>query len=258
MALVSDIYAFIGEIAPFDTAMDFDNVGVLVGNRSQEVEKILIALDITNEVVNEAKIAGAQLIVSHHPVIFNGVKSIESNCVVYNMIQNGITAICAHTNLDSAENGVNKCLADALELKNLKPLSFYEAKGQRCVLGLIGVLKEEMNAKDFAVLVKNALDCSGVRYTDVRATIKTVAVCSGSGGDLINNVVALGADAYVTGEIKHHEILIANENNICVVDAGHFKSEDVVVEPLVNLIKTKFKDVQVIKSKTCTDHIKYI
>lgn len=258
MALVSDICAFIDEIAPFDTAMDFDNVGILVGNKNQEVEKILVALDITNEVVNEAKMAGAQLIVSHHPVIFNGVKSIEANCVLYNMIQNGITAICAHTNLDSAENGVNKCLADALKLKSLKPLSFYEAKGQRCVLGLIGTLKAEMSARDFAVLVKNVLNCNGVRYTDVRATIKTVAVCSGSGGELINNAINLGADAYVTGEIKHHEILIANENNICVVDAGHFKSEDIVVEPLVNLIKTKFEGVQVIKSKKCTDHIKYI
>lgn len=258
MALVSDIYDLIDEIAPFDTAMDFDNVGILVGDRNQEVEKILVALDITNEVVNEAKFAGAQLIVSHHPVIFNGVKSIDANCVVYNMIQNGITAICAHTNLDSAANGVNKCLADALELKNLKPLSFYEAKGQKCVLGLIGALKAEMNSKDFAVLVKNALNCNGVRYTAAEGAIKTVAVCSGSGGDLINKAVELGADAYVTGEIKHHEILIANENNICVVDAGHFKSEDVVVEPLVNFIKTKFKGVQVIKSKTCTDHIKYI
>ena len=258
MALVSDIYAFINEIAPFDTAMDFDNVGILVGDSNQNVEKILVALDITNEVVNEAKFAGAQLIVSHHPVIFNGVKSIESNCAVYNMIQNGITAICAHTNLDSAANGVNKCLADALKLKNLKPLSFYEAKGQKCVLGLIGVLNTEMNAKDFAVLVKNALNCNGVRYTAAEGAIKTVAVCSGSGGDLINNAVALGADAYVTGEIKHHEILIANEKNICIVDTGHFKSEDVVVEPLVNLIKTKFEDVQVFKSKKCTDHIKYI
>lgn len=258
MALVIDIYEFINEIAPFSTAMSFDNVGVLVGDKNQRVKKVLAALDITKEVVNEAQGIGAQLIVSHHPVIFKGVKNIDANSVLFDLIQVGVTAICAHTNLDVSDKGVNRCLADAIGIKNLEPLSFYETENQKCTLGLIGTLSEEMTPDGFACLVKSALGCNGVRYTETKRSIKKVAICSGSGGDLINKAIALKADAYVTGEIKHHEILIANENNICVVDAGHFKTENVIIAPLVNLLKSRFSDVEFFESKTCSDHIKYI
>ena len=124
MIKIKNIYEFIDSFAPFKDSMDFDNCGLLVGNINSEVNNVLVALDITNEVVEEAKKLGANLIISHHPVIFKPIKKIMSDSVVYNLIKNDIAAICAHTNLDMAEDtGVNTCLANALELKNLQPLS---------------------------------------------------------------------------------------------------------------------------------------
>ena len=128
MVKVQDIYNFIDEIAPFDTAMDFDNVGMLVGNMNQEVAKVLLALDITPDVVNEAKTIGAHLILSHHPVIFNPIKSLDTSNAVYMLSGNNISAICAHTNLDMAPFGVNTCLAGTLKLYNLEPLSIYRER----------------------------------------------------------------------------------------------------------------------------------
>lgn len=258
MVTVSDVYDFIDEIAPFDTAMDFDNVGILVGDKGQKIDTVVVSLDITNDVVREAKTLGAQLIVSHHPVIFEGIKSLSPNDAPFNLIQSGMSAICAHTNLDVAKEGVNKCLADALGLTDLEPLSIYKADGINCSLGLVGILSEEMSPADFAKFVKHALNCKGLRYTDVNRKIRKVALCSGSGGDLISNAIDMNADAFVTGEIKHHEILIANASDVCVVDSGHFKSENVIIEPLINMLKSKFPEVNFVKSSCCTDHIKYV
>lgn len=258
MTKVSDIFSFIDSFAPFDSAMNFDNVGVLVGDYRAEVKRCLVALDVTKPVINEAKSLGATLIISHHPVIFNAIKTLCIDSIPYILAQNKVSVICAHTNLDMASFGVNTCLARTLSLKNLQPLSHYESARGALPMGLIGDLEKDFSCGEFAEFVKGSLNCAGVRYTDLNKKIRKVAVCSGAGGDLIDSAISQNVDAFVTGEIKHHEILSAVQNEVCVVDAGHFRSEDVVITPLVEKLSEKFENVEFFKSQTCTDNIKYI
>lgn len=258
MAKVSDIFEFIDSFAPFESAMDFDNVGVLVGDKNAEVKRCLVALDVTNSVINEAKLLKATLIISHHSVIFNAIKTLSINSIPYALAQNEISVICAHTNLDMAPFGVNTCLAKALSLRNLKALSYYDSGQGALPMGLVGELERDFWDADFAEFVKFRLNCAGIRYTNLNKTIRKVAVCSGAGGDLIDEAIGQNVDAFVTGEIKHHEILSAVKNGICVVDVGHFKSEDIVIAPLVEKLSERFKNVEFFKSKTCTDTVEYI
>lgn len=258
MVKVADIFAFIDGLVPFDTAMDFDNVGLLVGDMNAVVQKCVVALDVTAAVVDEAESLGANLIISHHPVIFTPLKSLQANSIPYELARCGISAICAHTNLDMAAFGVNTCLAEALSLRNLMPLSTYETCRGALPLGLVGELEADKSCEEFARFVKERLSCEGVRYINVARKIRKVAVCSGSGGDLIDAAARQNADAFVTGEIKHHEILLAAQSGICVVDAGHFKSEDIVISPLVRRLSERFPTVKFVKSSACTDGIKFL
>ena len=122
MVKAAEILNYINEIAPFDTAMGFDNVGLLIGNAQQTSETVLLALDVTSEVTEEAVSAGAKIIISHHPIIFTPLKSIETNSIPYLSVKNDITVISAHTNLDKAKEGINEYLAKLLELKDIQPL----------------------------------------------------------------------------------------------------------------------------------------
>lgn len=258
MVTVADVFTFIDGFAPFDTALDFDNVGLLVGDMNTEVKKCVVALDVTDAVVDEAKKLGASLIISHHPVIFNSIKTLSVNSVPYMLAKNGVSAICAHTNLDMASFGVNTCLAEALSLRSLVPLSMCETCRGALPMGLIGELEIEKSCEEFALFVKECLLCRGVRYTDAKRKVKKVAVCSGAGGDLIEEAACKKVDAFVTGEIKHHEILAAVRSRVCVVDAGHFKTEDVVVLPLVRKLSERFDEVEFVKSAVCTDGIEFL
>ncbi len=248
---IKDIMDFTETFAPLNSAMDFDNVGLLVGNKDAEVQKAVVALDITDEVIDEAIENDAQLIISHHPVIFDALKNIPSNSIVYRLIQNNISALCLHTNLDlSPVFGVNTCLAEAVGVKNAE---FLEGE---CLY--IGELENEITNKNFAENVKLALNCAGLRFTMPEKIVKKIAICSGSGGDLAPLAKENGADVLLTGEIKHHEILDANKLGIAVVDAGHFKTEDIVITPFTNKLNEKFQDVEFIRGKACTDDIHFI
>lgn len=252
MTKINDILNFFESFAPCENAMDFDNVGLLVGGKNTGVSKALLALDITKDVVLEAKQMGCELIISHHPVIFTPIKNLEKDCVPYLLAQNNISAICMHTNLDlSTEFGVNTCLAQAIGVKKTALADCGE-----CLF--VGTLENELPIDEFALTVKKRLDCKGLRYTDVKSTVKTVAISSGSGGSNIFDAAAIGADVLVTGEIKHHEINAANELCIDIIDAGHFKSEDIVILPLANKLSDNFSDITFTKSKAYDDYIKFI
>ena len=254
MSKIGEIYEYINEIAPFDTALSFDNVGLLVGNYDIEVSRVLLALDITKSVCDEAKNLGANLIISHHPVIFKPLKNIMFDSVASSLMKNEISAICAHTNLDIAEKGVNFQLAEKIGLLNLSTLTFEENKP----IGLIGYLRNEMNAEEFAAFVKEKLDCNGVRYTKINNKIKKVAVCSGSGGTFIENAYEKSVDAFVVGEIKHSDILKANDFGISIVDAGHYKSENVIIQPLKSMLGAKFPHIKFFASQTFSDGVNYL
>lgn len=252
MITVKDIYNYIDSFAPFETAMSFDNAGLLMGDETAQIKKVLVALDITEDVLNEAHSIGAELLISHHPVIFKPLKSINSNSIPYMIARLNLSAICAHTNLDLSSEGVNVCLANTLGLENIL------LTDEGIAIGELPANSNKLTSKQFAELVKNKLDCNGVRYTDIKNSISRVAVGGGACGEYIYFAKNLGADAFVTGEIKHNYILESHDINLTVVDAGHYKTEDVVIDFLVEKLSKKFPNVAFIKSKKFTDYISYI
>ena len=251
MTTVRDILNFTETFAPLATAADFDNCGVLVGRKDINVTKVLLALDITKDVVMEAKNMGVQLIISHHPVIFHPIKSLCENSVPYLLAHTGITALCLHTNLDIAEYyGVNVCLANALGLTDCK---LYKED-----FLLIGKLSKAMDVKEFASFTKNVLNADAVLYTESNRQLKTVAMCSGAGADFLGLAKEKGADVFLTGEARHHEYIEASEGDIPLVTAGHFATEDVVITPLKAKLSETFADVEFYKSETCKNPYKAI
>jgi dinuclear metal center YbgI/SA1388 family protein len=170
---IKNIVDYAREIAPFETAAEWDNIGLLVGDENADVMRVLLALDITNEVVKEAREKGCGLIVSHHPVIFDPLRALAPADPVYSLAKNDIAALCLHTNLDRAERGVNTALAEALGLKNI---TLYPD----CYLA-VGDTDREYGADEYAALIKERLGAPSVRYTDGK--VSRVAVSSGGGGE---------------------------------------------------------------------------
>ena len=231
---VQDIYAFLQERAPFDTAEGWDNPGMLVGDPHREVSCVLVALDATSAAVDTAEAVGADLILTHHPVIFAPLKRLTANSIPYRLAATGISLVAAHTNLDKAEGGVNDTLAARLGLTDVTVAADAYTR--------IGTLSEPMSAKDFAAHVAAVLD-TAVRYSGEK-TVRTVAVCGGSGGDFMLRCIG-SADAYVTGEVRHHEWLAAADN-INVVEAGHYATEVPVVDTLCDWLEEAFPTLTVI------------
>lgn len=251
MTKIRDIVEFTEGFAPFDTAASFDNVGLLVGSESTEVKKALLALDITAEVVKEAKAKGAELIISHHPVIFNPLKSMDSKSVPYLLAQNSLSALCLHTNLDvSPFIGVNLCLANALGLENI---TFYEGE-----FVVSGTLIEEMTAENFAKKAKSALNAQFVTCTIKDKMVKKIFMCSGAGGSEFMKAVELGADAFITGEAHHHNFLESIHEGVPLAVAGHFETEDVVINPLKEKLQKHFPEVEFVKSETLTSPLYFV
>ncbi len=242
---VKNIYDFIDRIAPFDTQCEWDNSGLLVGDACREISKIGVVLDITPDAVKYAAENGIELIVSHHPVIFRAVKSFLEGDVAYSLAKNGISAICAHTSLDGAVGGVNKVLAEALGFENPIPLA---ESGEAAIARKVTV--DETDSKSLAKLVCEKLS-TGVRLADSGKKIKTVALCGGAGGDFIKDAVNAGCDAYITGDISHHEFLDALQMGITLIAAGHFETENPVVASLKETLSKNFEcDVVIIPQKS--------
>ena len=248
------IYGKLNSLAPFANQESWDNSGLLVGDPGAEVKTALVVLDITAEAVREAREIGAELIISHHPVIFHPLKKVESGSVVWELAQAGISAICAHTNLDMAPGGVNDCLAAALELSGRMEVAFY-GELPCCVMG---TLAQPMEPKSFAAFVKERLSCEGIRYVAGNRPVRKVALCSGAGGEFLFDAMEKGADAFVTGEVKHHEILAAKEAGLTLVDGGHFKTEDIAMEPLRERLSRAFPGLEFFLEENAGDGIRYL
>lgn len=229
------------EIAPFETAEEWDNVGLLVGSDDAEVSRVLLALDITPEVVTEAHEKGVHLIISHHPVIFHPLSSLNPDSAEYLLAKYDIAALCLHTNLDRAAEGVNTALGRALGLKNtaLYPEDFL----------LVGEVDAPCSAEEFAAFIKERLGAPSVRYTEGR--VRRVAVSSGGGGEGVELAAKYGFDAFVTGELKHHQYLYARQKGVAAFDAGHFSTEDVVMRPLAERLRAAFPDTEFLVSERC-------
>lgn len=253
MAQIKEIYHYIDSIAPFATQLEFDNAGLLVGRGNAAVDRVLVALDITQEVIREAVEQGVQLIVSHHPVIFHPLKSVTDGDAagkrVLQLAEHRIAAICAHTNLDAAKEGVNDLLAKRLGLSQVEQLhqDGVDEQGRAYGIGRVGVLNtnDRTNTAVFAAAVKAALDAADVRYADAGKPVYRVAVGGGSCGSMLGDVVAAGCDTFVTADVKYDVFLEAKELGINLLDAGHFATENVVVEPLAQGLQKAFPSLMV-------------
>lgn len=249
MNSLKDIFSFTETFAPLSLAEEWDNPGILIGNEDTPVSKVLLSLDITNDVVNEAKRKECQLIISHHPVIFRPVSSVDPGDAVYNLIHSDICALCLHTNLDRSEEGVNRALADALSLK--------EQEYHLDDFIITGKPEKPFTPDEFARFIKQRLDAGAVRYTD-KGKISKIAVSSGGGGEGIFLSSVYDFDAFIAGEIKHHEFIFANEKKICAYEAGHYATEAVVLRPFMKKLQKRFPDICFEISQDENDPCRYI
>lgn len=233
------IFDFLNEQFPVDTACDFDNVGFLVGDRNSEVTGVLVALDCDKFTITAALENGCNLIITHHPIIFSGIKQLNDGDPVFALIHNHIAVISMHTNLDVGVGGINDCLCTAIGLSETQTVT--ASDGYNLRRGTI----PETTAKDFAQHLRQTLG-TAVKYVDGGKPIRKVLVCSGSGGDFLGEVQKSGCDAFVTADVKHNIFIDAINGDISVFDAGHFATEDIIVEPLAGLLRTAFADLKVL------------
>ena len=255
MASVHDIEQALYELAPRELAAEWDNVGLLAGRRDRAVHKVLVSLDVTAAVAEEARQWGAELIAAHHPVIFHPVKRVTDQDpageILLRLAEHGIAAVCMHTNLDAAQGGVNDALAAALQLEEVAPL---EGGGG---IARTGRLPRPVSVPDFLFAVQEALGAGGLRYTDGAKPISRVAVGGGACGEFLWAAAAAGCDAFVTADVKYNQFLDAAALGLTLVDAGHFPTEDVVCPVLARYLSGRFPELTVRKSASHREVIQY-
>ncbi len=255
---VGDILNYLDTLAPLKSAESFDNVGLLVGDSTAEVTGVCCCLDITLDVIKEAAEKGANLIVSHHPVIFDALKCIPARSVAAELIRRDIAAIAMHTNLDIAEGGVNDTLVELLEWTSEGVLEVTQPNGKG--FGAVCEIPLEFTPQMLAEYCKERLDLGGVRYSRTNRPIKRIAVCCGGGVD--RNVMRLarerGCDAIISGDIKHNFWIEAENCGITLVDAGHFGTEKAAAHRLAKLITAEFSSVPVFSAECEQDPCAYV
>lgn len=255
MATVKEIYDYLDALAPFSRQMDFDNSGFLVGREEAVVERIMVALDITQEVIDEAVTAGCQLIVSHHPIIFRPARFVTDRSLVgkclLDLVENYVAAICAHTNLDMAAGGVNDALAQKLKMEQVELLhkEGLDAQGKPYGIGRVGTVNGFDSAREFAVFVQTQLNAGGLRLEDAGRPVHKVAVGGGACGEYMKEAVKIGCDTFVTADVKYNTFLDAKALGLNLIDAGHFSTENVVCPILAQWLSQAFSEVEVVISK---------
>ena len=258
---VQQILDYVNSLAPSSMKCDWDNVGLLCGRRDQEVKKVLVALDPFLNVCEEAVAVGADLILTHHPLIFRAPKTVTTDdtvgqCILF-LAAHGISAVNAHTNLDQAPEGVNDVLARTLGLEQVEVLNpeGTDAEGRAWGLLRTGTV-EEMPLTDFMAKVKERLHTPTLRYVDGGKPVRKVAVGGGSCGDGLYDVLAAGCDTFVTADIKYNQFWDASDLGLNLIDAGHFYTENPVCAVLADKLQAKFPEIEVVLSKH-TDCMKF-
>lgn len=257
MYKVKDIAEAIERLAPLGLAEKWDNVGLMAGDPEQDVNVVFICLDVTSENIKRAIEIGADLIISHHPLIFSPIKRIVEGDVLggilRTIIKNNISVYSAHTNLDNADGGMNDVLADKLGLEDVRRFTDEECRDGFGApidnIGRIGYLENPIELEDFKALIKSILGCRTIRSLGNPVDmISSVALCTGSGGEGIYSAYHAGADVYVTSDIKHHEAQLAFELGINLIDAGHFETENTICEFLKEYLHQAFSDIDIVSS----------
>ena len=255
MTTTHDILKFIESIAPPELKLEYDNIGLLCGRSDKEVRTVLVALDPFLSVCREAAALGADLLVTHHPIIHGSISAVNDSTTygqaLLELIRHDITAINAHTNLDCAAGGVNDTLAGRLGLANVEKLP-------ADVHGLMRHGQVEAQALEaFLPKVKQALGCKGLRYADGGKQVHRVAVGGGSCGSELAAVIAAGCDTFVTADVKYNQFWDAKMLGVNMIDAGHFQTENPVVAVLAEKIQAAFPHIQVKISENHADCMKF-
>lgn len=255
--MVEDIIKHMKSLAPEELALEWDNIGLIVGDSNAQVNTILIALDVTDEVLEEAINLKAELIITHHPLIFKPIKNINDKTPIgrkiLKLIKNGISVYSSHTNLDISNYGTNDTLFKVLNLQDKQPLMELEKEGY--ALGRIGTLDKPVALKNFAIFVKESLKLTNIRYTgNDEKIIKKLGICTGASSNynIFKEAKEKGCDLYITGDIKFHEAQTAIEMGLCLMDATHYASEVIVTQTLKDYLKNKLNshNLNIITSKT--------
>ena len=242
MVTVQDVYDCIDAFAPFSTQLDFDNSGLLVGDPNRPVQRIAVCLDITPETVRDAADYGADLMVSHHPVIFRPRKKLLGSDPAYQLVSAGMSAICCHTPLDIAAGGVNDVLAARFALSKVEAVA---TESIPVPMVRVGFLPQSMRAIELAATAAETLSAK-VRWCDGGKTIETLAVCGGAGGDLVADIASLGVDALVTGDADYHDFLDAEQLGVTLISAGHFETENPAMPALAQRLREQLPSVEVV------------
>ena len=262
MTTVNDILSFLETLAPRERKMDWDNVGLLCGSRKAPVTKVLVALDPFEHVCQEAAEWGAELIVTHHPLIFRPLPNVTDETSIgrgiMTLCRHGISAINAHTNLDCAPGGVNDVLAKTLGLESIRVIrpAGTDDAGNEWGLLRCGTVQEQQLG-DFLAVVKDRLGCAGLRYVDGGKAVRKVAVGGGSCADGMLDALNAGCDTFVTSDIKYNQFWDAQDLGLNLIDAGHFATENPVVAVLAEKIAAAFPEVEVKISEKHQDCMKF-
>ncbi len=263
MSTVADILTYLETLAPQSMKMDWDNVGLLCGRKDREVTKILVALDPFRNVIQEAIAEKADLIVTHHPLIFRSPlmavnEDTETGRCVLTLMEHGIAAINAHTNLDLAPGGINDVLAQTLGLQEIHVI---HPEGMDDAGRPYGLLRQgtvtEQPLHTFLPHVKAALHCDGLRYVDTGKPVRKVAVGGGSCADEMTEALAAGCDTFVTADVKYNQFRTAFECGLNLIDAGHFHTENPTMPVLAARLQAAFPEISVKLSEKHCDCMKF-
>lgn len=254
---IKELLNYLDEKAPFASAEGFDNVGLLIGDGNTEIAGVCCCLDITHDIIKEAHEKGANLIVSHHPVIFSGLKTIPEWSVVPSLIRNNISVIAMHTNFDKAENGVNETLAELLDF-NIIDIPDYEQFHDG--FGLVCNVALGYTPEHLAEYCKEKLSLGGVRYSSHKNVINRIALCCGAGidADVMQYARENAVDAVISGDIKHNFWIEAENCGITLIDAGHFGTEKAAAHRLAKLVTEKIPSVPVFSAECEHDPCRYV
>lgn len=252
MKTLGDLYDVLDEMAPFSAARPKDNCGILLGGRAMPLHSVLLALDVTAAVIEEAAATGADCILSHHPVIYEPIRSLSERDPVFLAAHSGIALMAAHTNLDVAPGGVNDTYLEAIGLKKTGPLPGTD--------GCAALTECPPQLSTMSALAERVKCCTGlptVRVLDAGRVIRTAAVCCGGGASFLDCAIQSGADVLISGDFRHHHAVAAMNAGISLIDAGHYETERLVLAPLAVRLAERLPEVTFVVARADRPFFQY-
>lgn len=263
MITVSDIVSAIEATAPRSLQESWDNTGLQVGDPQKEVKGVMVGLDVTPGLVAAAMSEGCNMIVSHHPLIFHGLKSVtgatEVECALMMAIKNDIAVYSTHTALDNAAGGISAEMARLLDAEIERPLAPLAGRPE-VGTGVVAALSRPLSPEAFVARVKQAFNAPVARVTEsyfADKPVERIALCGGAGGSFISDAFKAGCQAYVTGDVRYHDFLDWGLK-LLIVDIGHFETEAPAEDILTNILHKTYPRLKVVKSRIEENPIKYI